>query len=57
MDPVLSGTTDTLERVECELSILLADEESCSVKDGHGSQVSIAPPRDASGNPPEIIQN
>jgi hypothetical protein len=30
MEPELSGTTDTLERIECELGILLADEESSS---------------------------
>jgi hypothetical protein len=30
MEPVLSGMTDTLERIECELGILLADEESSS---------------------------
>jgi hypothetical protein len=30
IDPVLSSTTDTL-RIECELGILLADEESSSV--------------------------
>jgi hypothetical protein len=30
MEPELSGTTDAKERIECELSILLADEESSS---------------------------
>jgi hypothetical protein len=30
MESVLSGTTDTLERIESELGILLADEESSS---------------------------
>jgi hypothetical protein len=30
MEPVLSGTTDTLESIKCELGILLADEECSS---------------------------
>jgi hypothetical protein len=30
MEPVLSSTTDTLDSIECELAILLADEESSS---------------------------
>jgi hypothetical protein len=28
MEPVLSGTADTYESIECQLGILLADEES-----------------------------
>jgi hypothetical protein len=32
MEPVLSGTTDTLERIDCDMGILLS-------KDGNGSQV------------------
>jgi hypothetical protein len=30
MKPVLFGTADTLESVECQLGTLLADDESCS---------------------------
>jgi hypothetical protein len=30
MKPLLSGTPDTLERIECQLSTLLADDESSS---------------------------
>jgi hypothetical protein len=30
MEPVLSGTADTLESIECQLGTLLADDESSS---------------------------
>jgi hypothetical protein len=38
MDPVLSGTTDTL-RIECELGICLLTKKAVLIKDGNGLQV------------------